>query len=83
MKEFLTPLRIFVVGNILLLITFPFFPTIGQQANTLAADTAGIAASFWGWGWLMSTGVVKWLVYLIFEGFILFATGMAFWKQKV
>jgi hypothetical protein len=79
---FFLPLKIFVVGNLFLLITFPFFPAIGAAADSLAADTAGVAGTFWGWSWLMTAGMVKWLIYAVFEGFILFATFMAFWKQK-
>lgn len=83
MKQIFTPLRVFVGGNLLLLLTFPFFPTIGQQSAQLASETAGVGSYFWGWSWLMATGVVKWLIYIILEGFIIYAMFRALWKQKV
>jgi hypothetical protein len=80
--KYFAPLKIFIWGNILLLITFPFFPAIGQVADQLKADTAAHAATFWGWSWIMSQGMVKWLIYAVFEGGVWLATFMAFWKMK-
>lgn len=82
--SYLVPLKIFVVGQLLLLFSFPFFPAIGTAADNLAADPASTtyAAYGWGWSWLMTQGVVKWLIYAVLEGGVWLATFMAFWQIK-
>ena len=82
MRGFFSPLKIFVLGNILLLLTFPFFPSIGTAAENLETASVAYPGVFWGWDWIVSVGVIKWSVYLVLEGFILFATFKAFWNQK-
>ncbi|MBE3141953.1 MAG: hypothetical protein IMZ53_15360 [Thermoplasmata archaeon] len=82
--NYLTPLKIFVIGNLLLLISFPFFPAIGDAGNTLVATPESVAAESWAWGWswLATTGVIKWLVYAMLEGGVMVATFVAFWRIK-
>ena len=82
--KFFSPLKIFVVANLMLLVSFPFFPAIGQVSDTLVATPESVAAETWAWGWswLTSPGMIKWLVYIMLEGLILVGVFMAFWKQK-
>lgn len=82
MKSFFAPLWIFVFGNVLLLFAFLFMPAIDTAQAQLAADTAAVAATFWGWSWLMTSGVVRWFIYLILEGLILFATFKTFMVSR-
>jgi len=81
---YFTPLKIFVVGSLFLLLTFPFFPAIGTAAAGLAADPASVQAEswVWGWTWITAQGVIKWLVYAVLEGGIWVATFKAFWSMK-
>ncbi|MBU1173300.1 MAG: hypothetical protein KKD44_27350 [Proteobacteria bacterium] len=78
MKQFFAPLFIFVGGNLCLLIANLFMPAVDTVQAQLAADTAAVAGTFWGWSWLMTSGVARWFLYLLIEGFILFATLRAF-----
>lgn len=82
MINYIRPLVIFVLGNLLLLIVALFMPGIDTATAALASETAELNAWAWGWNWLMSQGVVRLLIYLIFEGLILFATAKAFLAQK-
>lgn len=76
MIKHLTPLWVFLGGNITLLIVFLFLPALGDAGTQLEADTAGIASIFWGWSWVV--GSVKLLVFLVLEMLVLFATAKAF-----
>lgn len=78
MKQWLTPLGIFLGGQLILLVVTLFLPAVTTQVTTLASDTEDIAGNFWGWSWLMTSGVVRWIIYIVWEGFILWATGKAF-----
>jgi len=82
MKNFMAPMLVFVIGNITLLVVTLFLPAVDTQVATLASDTEEIASNFWGWEWLMTSGVVRWITYIIFEGFILWATGKAFLARR-
>ncbi len=82
MKKYFAPLGIFVGGNIMLLVVFLFFPALGQAETDLASNTSAITPVFWGWSWLMTVGVIRLAVFLMFEGVILWATGKAFLAQK-
>ena len=76
MKRILSPLWIFITGQVILLLVLLLMPAIGDAGAQLEADTAAAASAFWGWSW--ASGSVKLLVFLVFEGLILFATGKAF-----
>ena len=71
MREFFQPLIIFVVGNVAVLFLFLFYPEIGDLETQLVSDTAGWSG--WGWSWVSSG--VRFLVFAIAEGVILFAVG--------
>jgi len=77
MKHFLTPLGIFVGGNILLLVLVLLFPAIETTNQQMLADTASISGQWWGWSWVSSTGVVRLFIYMAAEGIILWQTGVA------
>jgi hypothetical protein len=54
LKKFLLPLWIFASGMVLMLISFLFYPAIGNQAaDTLAK--AGDTSRFWGVYWELSS----------------------------
>lgn len=70
MKKWFVPLGIFAVGMLGLAIFF----AVGRQAVTnatgnLSADSAaipGVAAGlYWGWDWLMTPGVVVFIVFVV------------------
>lgn len=80
MKKYLAPLGTFLVGQLILLFAFLFFPAMGNATTQLASDTAGIASHFWGWTWAVSFG--RFALYLAIEGATLWATGKAFIEAK-
>ncbi len=82
MKKYFEPLLIFIGGNVSMLIVFLFFPGLGLAEAELSANTSAIASTFWGWSWLMTSGVIRLLVFLAFEATILFVTGKSFLAQK-
>lgn len=80
MSKYLAPLGVFVGGSGALLVAFLFMPAIGTAGETLAADTAAIASTFWGWGWVV--GSVKLWVFLVLELVVLCGTAKAFLSVK-
>ena len=76
MVKYFLPLKIFVVGQLLMLGIFLFFPAIGIASNQLASATSEIASTFWGWTWVVTS--VRLLIFLFGELTILFFTGKAF-----
>ena len=72
MTKYFAPLRIFVVGHILLLVVWLLMPAVGDAGDQLAAATAANASTFWGWTWVVS-GLRFW-VWLAFEAGILYVT---------
>lgn len=84
MKQWLAPLGVFVFGNLCLLAGTLFMPSMDTAQATLAASPEGVAASgwVWGWSWLMTNGFVRWMFYIVVEGFILFGTAKAFLASK-
>ena len=82
MRSFFAPLLVFAGGNLLLLVATLVMPAIDIVQTQLAADTAAVAATFWGWSWLMTGGVVRWLVYLLIEGLTLLATFKTFMATR-
>lgn len=80
MGKYLTPLWVFVGGNLCLLIAWLFMPAIGTAGTQLAADTANISSTFWNWTWVV--GSVKLLVYVAFELVVLYSTAKAFLAVK-
>lgn len=77
MKKYLAPLGIFAGGQILLLFAFLYLTPIGTAVDTLQADTAAVASTFWNWTWL-SGNVVKFLIYIGLELFTLYLTAKSF-----
>ncbi len=82
MKQFFAPLGVFVVGMIALLATTLFMPAVDTATAALSANTSGIAHYFWGWAWLMSSGVVRLLVFVIGFMIVCFLTGLAFFRSR-
>ncbi len=80
MKKYLAPLGIFIGGQFLMLIVFLFFPALGQTGDQLAADTAAMAPTFWGWAWVVS-GFRLWVFLALATG-ILYATFKSFISAK-
>ena len=80
MKKYLTPLWVFVFGNLCLLVVFLFLPAVGTAGEQLASNTASMAPVFWGWTWVVSS--IKLWVFLVFEGAVLFMTAVAFLKVR-
>ena len=76
MLRYLLPLKIFAIGQLVMLVIFIFFPAIGATSTQLAADTAAIADTFWGWTWVVQ-GTRLWVL-LGVEAAVLFATAVAF-----
>ncbi len=82
MSEFFSPIKVFVGGMFFLLFGFLLFPAIDQPVADLSGNTTAMAANYWGWSWLMTPGVVKWLAFGIAFLLILFFTGVAFVKRR-
>lgn len=79
MGKYFAPLGVFVFGNILLLVASLLMPGLDTAVEALATETAAVDtfAGTW-WTWLMSSGVVRLLLYFIIEACILVATAKAF-----
>ena len=78
MGKYLLPLKVFVGGQVVMLVVYLFFPALGDAGTQLAADTAAASASvggFWGWTWVV--GSVKLIVFLTLEMVIFYATARA------
>ncbi len=86
MKEFFLPLKVFVVGNIMLgaLMWFWAAAKVDDSVAVLAANTTAWASlpTSWGWSWLMTSGVVRWLAFVIGFLTVCFVTGLVFWRQQ-
>ncbi len=85
MKEFFLPLKVFVVGMVLLGAMMWLWPSvIDPQVTALAANTTAWSANphAWGWSWLMASGVIRWLAFVIGFLTVCFMTGLAFWHQR-
>lgn len=80
MTKYLAPLGVFVGGNFALLVAWLFLGAIGAAGTQLAADTAPIASTFPYW--TMVVGNVKFWVFFIFEGVVLYGTAKAFLAVK-
>ena len=80
MKQFLLPLKIFVVGHLIILCAFPFFPALDAAAQVLAAEASGIIGIFWGMSWAVAS--FRYLVWFFLEASVLIATGLAFIRAK-
>ena len=80
MSKYFAPLKVFIGGQVFLLIGFLFWGALGDAGTQLAADTANVSSTFWGWTWVVSS--VRLLVFLVVEGIILFATAKAFLAIK-
>ena len=82
MKSWLSPLGVFVVGQVLVLALSVFLPSIDTATAALNAQTVSISGFAWGWTWIMSNGVARFFFYMVCECAVLFATGMAFLASK-
>jgi hypothetical protein len=81
-KSWAAPLGIFIVGQIILLVLFVFMPSIDSAVNSTAVATANVTSTFWGWGWLMTNGTVKFLLYGLGELVVMGLTFIALMKSK-
>ncbi|MDD5338178.1 MAG: hypothetical protein PHG35_02035 [Dehalococcoidales bacterium] len=77
MKSWLTPLGVFIVGNLVILFLQLFMPAVDTEQAALASATSNVTSTFWGWGWLMTSGVVRWIIYIVIEILTLWGTGVA------
>ncbi len=82
MKQFFAPVGVFVSGMAFLLVLGLFMPSVDTSVAALSANTSGVAASFWGWSWLMTSGVVRLLIYVVGFLVVCFLTGLTFLKTK-
>lgn len=76
MRKYFAPLGIFAGGQLVLLFALMLFPALKTTGDQLAADTAAVASTFWGWTWAVS-GLRLW-VFLAIELTTLFLAGKAF-----
>ncbi len=82
MKQFFAPLGVFFGGMVFLLIASLFLPSLDTAVVGLAANTTAIATHYWGWTWLMTSGVARWLYWMGGVMGAFFLTGLAFWRQR-
>lgn len=84
MKDFFKPLSIFVMGMLLVIAFF----LIGNAALKpavvdLSGNTTAIAASYWGWSWLMTPGVVIALCFVLIILVVMWNVGKAYLKRRM
>lgn len=82
MKQWFAPLWIFIVGQAGLLFLLLFLPSVDSSVTNLASGTVAWGAIGWGWTWLMTQGVVRWLIYIGYEFVVIFVAGKALLKSK-
>lgn len=82
MKEKLQPLWVFAGGMILALAVLVLLPTIGTEADRLAAASVAYADTFWLWTWVTNGNVLKFAVFMIIVLSTLIATGKAFLRVR-
>lgn len=76
-RRFFIPLEVFVVGLFMLLLMMLLWdPAIQPQIDDLVTGSA--FWSGWGWDWIMTTGVIKWLAFAAGFLTVCFWTGVAF-----
>ncbi len=80
MKEFFAPLTTFVMGMVFLLAMMVVWPAMDTPLTTLASGTASWHG--WGWDWIMTTGVVKWIAFIIGFLTVCFLTGIVFLRSR-
>ena len=78
MSQYFLPLKVFGIGMVALLLALVAAPTIDTEVAVLAANTSARASDYWGWSWLMTTGVVRWLWFVLMFLGVCLATGVAF-----
>lgn len=82
MKQFFAPVGVFVAGMVALLAMFIVWPAVDTATVNLAGNTTAIASNYWGWSWLMTTGVVRYLAFGFGFLAVCFFTGVTFLKTK-
>jgi len=82
MTKYLAPLGVFCFGMIVILVLFLFLGTIGDAADQLAADSAGMASTFWNWVWVAQGTTVKFIVFISAILLTLYATAKAFLRVR-
>lgn len=82
MSKYLAPLGVFVSGFILALAAYLFLPTLGTQADQIAAETTSYAGKFWLWNVVVTGNFLKLAVFLIIIVGTLWATAKAFLKVR-
>ncbi len=81
-KQFFAPLGVFVLGMCFILAMWIVWPAADTSIVALSANTSSIASNYWGWSWLMSTGVVQYIAFAIAFLCVCFATGVTFLLNK-
>lgn len=82
-KSWLSPLIVFCVGELMMLVVFAFLPSYDSAISSVNTTTASTIRTFaWGWSWLMSTGVMRWLLLTFCQALILFVTGWVFIQSR-
>lgn len=83
MIKFLAPLISFCVGMVFILVSFLFFPAIGNTADTAAASLGSTTMNhYWGLTWLLSGNVVKLVLFLVGLAFVLYGVAVVWIKRK-
>lgn len=80
MGKFFSPLKVFVAGQIFLLIALVAFPVLGISGADASGNSSAVISTFWGMSWLF--GSVRLIVYTVIELFVLGLTGLAFIKGR-
>lgn len=84
MGHFLKPLICFCSGMALLLVSFLFFPAIGDNVvATNAAIGSATINHYWGLSWVLGSqgGVIKLLLLVISLGLILYSVAVVWLKR--
>ena len=80
MGKFFSPLKVFVAGEIFILIGMLFFTTIGSTAANTAGNASAYSSTFWGVSWVL--GSTRLLVFIVLELVVFGSTALAFIKGR-
>lgn len=81
-KNWLAPLTVFVVGELVFLLFLIFMPAVDTGAAATASATANITSTFHGWSWMMTTGVARTLAMGGYQVALFITVGVLFLKSK-
>lgn len=83
MGNWFKPMTVFIAGQLLILIATIFMPGLDTATTALDSETSSISGFVWGWDWLMTNGVVRFLFYLFCEAAILYLTAKVFLSSRI